>query len=80
MIKPPGAYQSGSCGVGFVCNAGGEKTHTIVQWGVDAVRNLTHRGAVGADGKTGDGAGVLFQIPKKFFSQEIETQDLKFLI
>jgi hypothetical protein len=50
---------SASCGVGFVCNANGEKNHEIVSMGIEAVKNLTHRGAVGADGKTGDGAGVL---------------------
>ncbi|MFN3479837.1 MAG: glutamate synthase large subunit [Thermodesulfovibrionales bacterium] len=62
---------SGSCGVGFVCNIKGIKSHDIVQWGVEAVKNLTHRGAVGADGKTGDGAGILIEIPKKFFIEYI---------
>jgi glutamate synthase (NADPH) large chain len=76
MIKPPDAGHSGSCGVGFVCNVAGRKNHKIIQWGVEAVRNLTHRGAVGADGKTGDGAGVLFQIPKNFFLKEIAGSGL----
>ena len=71
MIKPPVTAHSASCGTGFVCNVAGQKSHRIIQWGIEAVRNLTHRGAVGADGKTGDGAGVLFQIPKKFFLREI---------
>lgn len=62
----------GSCGVGFVCNINGIKSHEIVEWGIEAVKNLTHRGAVGADGKTGDGAGVLFQIPRRFFLMELE--------
>lgn len=48
-----------SCGVGFVCDIKGGESHDIVLWGIEAVKNLTHRGAVGADGKTGDGAGVL---------------------
>ena len=61
----------GSCGVGFVCNINGTKSHEIVEWGIEAVKNLTHRGAVGADGKTGDGAGVLFQIPRRFFLKEL---------
>ncbi len=60
-----------SCGVGFVCNTKGIKSHDVVKWGIEAVKNLTHRGAVGADGKTGDGAGILVQIPKKFFLKEI---------
>ena len=63
---------SGSCGVGFVCNLRGVKSHEIVSWGIEAVKNLTHRGAVGADGKTGDGAGVLIQLPKTFFLREME--------
>ncbi|HXX56863.1 MAG TPA: hypothetical protein VEI96_02540, partial [Thermodesulfovibrionales bacterium] len=63
-----------SCGVGFVCDIRGAKSHDIVSWGIEAVKNLTHRGAVGADGKTGDGAGVLFEIPRKFFLNEIERQ------
>jgi len=63
--------QSGSCGVGFICNLNGIKSHEIVKWGIEAVKNLTHRGAVGADGKTGDGAGVLFQIPGRFFLSEL---------
>lgn len=65
---------SGSCGVGFVCNIRGVKSHEIVSWGVEAVKNLTHRGAVGADGKTGDGAGVLIQLPKTFFSREMKRK------
>lgn len=63
-------HKSGSCGVGFICNVNGGRSYEIVRMGIEAVKNLTHRGAVGADGKTGDGAGVLFQIPKKFFMQE----------
>jgi glutamate synthase (NADPH) large chain len=66
-----------SCGVGFLCNINGEKSHEIVRLGIEAVKNLTHRGAVGADGKTGDGAGLLFQIPRNFFSGEVERQGSK---
>ncbi|EDP75193.1 glutamate synthase large subunit [Hydrogenivirga sp. 128-5-R1-1] len=61
-----------SCGVGFVCNIDGKADNQIVLWGVEAVKNLTHRGAIGGDGKTGDGAGVLTQIPKKFFKKVID--------
>jgi glutamate synthase (NADPH/NADH) large chain len=62
---------SASCGVGFICDTRGKASHEIVRRGIEAVVNLTHRGAVGADGKTGDGAGVLFQLPKKFFGKEL---------
>ena len=71
MNKASGTRNSGSCGVGFVCNINGKQSRRIVQWGIEAVKNLTHRGAVGSDGKTGDGAGVLLQLPKKFFLKEI---------
>ncbi len=60
-----------SCGTGFVANVSGKKSRRIVAWGIEAVKNLTHRGAVGADGKTGDGAGVLFELPRKFFAKKI---------
>ncbi|MDW8066659.1 MAG: glutamate synthase large subunit [Aquificaceae bacterium] len=65
-----------SCGVGFVCHIGGKKSHQIVQWGIEAVKNLTHRGAVGGDGKTGDGAGVLIETPKRFFIDYIQEKGL----
>ncbi len=61
-----------SCGVGFVCDINGNHSNQIVRWGVEAVKNLTHRGAIGGDGKTGDGAGVLTQIPRKFFKKIID--------
>jgi glutamate synthase (NADPH/NADH) large chain len=64
--------QSSSCGVGFVCNVSGQRSRQIVSWGIEAVKNLTHRGAIGADNKTGDGAGVLTKIPLKFFLKEID--------
>ncbi len=65
-----------ACGVGFVCNVKGEKSHQIVRWGIEAVKNLTHRGAIGGDKKTGDGAGILIQIPTKFFIDFIERKGL----
>lgn len=65
------ASASGSCGIGFVCAIKGTRSHAVVQWGVEALANLTHRGAIGADGKTGDGAGVLTQIPRELFAREI---------
>jgi len=61
-----------SCGVGFVCDIYGRKSYEILKRGIEAVKNLTHRGAIGGDGKTGDGAGILTEIPKKFFLKEIE--------
>ncbi|HEV7283648.1 MAG TPA: glutamate synthase subunit alpha, partial [Kaistia sp.] len=59
-----------ACGVGFIANLKNEKSHRIVQSGLQIVRNLEHRGAVGADPLMGDGAGMLVQIPHRFFSEE----------
>src|ERR1700704_1356721 len=57
-----------ACGVGFVVNVRGEKSHLIVQSGLEILVNLTHRGACGCDPLTGDGAGILTQIPHEFLS------------
>ncbi|MBU0650572.1 glutamate synthase large subunit, partial [bacterium] len=61
------AYEHDACGVGFVCNIKGVKSNKIVKQGLEALNRLTHRGAVGADPLTGDGAGILLQIPHDFF-------------
>ena len=57
--------ETSSCGIGFVADLKGERSHRIVAKGLEAVGCLTHRGAVAADSKTGDGAGLLTQIPHK---------------
>lgn len=61
-----------ACGVGFVANRLGSRSHEIIKMATQAVTNLTHRGAVAADAKTGDGAGILTQIPEKLFQKELE--------
>ena len=60
-----------SCGVGFIAQIQGKKTHEIVQKGLDILRNIDHRGAVGADPLMGDGAGITIQIPDDFFRCEM---------
>ena len=57
-----------SCGVGFIADIKGRKSHQIVEDGLTILLNLEHRGAVGADPRAGDGAGILVQIPHKFFA------------
>ena len=59
-------YEHDACGVGFVVQITGEKTHDIVERGLQVLENMVHRGAEGADNKTGDGAGILVQIPHEF--------------
>ena len=70
--SPRGLYhprnEHDACGVGFIAHMKGRKSNTIVQNGLEIVCNLTHRGAVGADPLMGDGAGMLLQIPHRFFS------------
>ena len=58
-----------SCGVGFVVNVQGQKSHRIVQQGLQILENLTHRGAQGCDPCTGDGAGILLQVPHAFLKR-----------
>src|SRR5210317_301393 len=61
------AFEHDSCGVGFVCDINGNKTHDMVEKGIEVLERMSHRGAVGSDPKTGDGAGILLQIPDKFY-------------
>ena len=61
-----------SCGVGLIASLAGQPSREIVEMGVQALRVLYHRGAVDADGKTGDGAGIQISIPKEFFKEQIE--------
>ncbi|MCX6936251.1 MAG: glutamate synthase subunit alpha, partial [Verrucomicrobia bacterium] len=60
------AFEHDACGVGFIVNVRGEKSHAIVSDALTILRNLDHRGAVGSEPNTGDGAGILIQIPDKF--------------
>ncbi|MBW1949448.1 MAG: glutamate synthase large subunit [Deltaproteobacteria bacterium] len=71
---PQGLYhprlEHDACGVGFVANTDGTRSHEIIEKGVEVLKNLLHRGAIGGDQKTGDGAGILFQVPHRFFLKE----------
>ncbi len=64
------AFEHDSCGVGFVADIKGRKSHEIVRSGIQILENLTHRGACGCDPMTGDGAGLLLQMPDSFFRKE----------
>ncbi|MHC4545457.1 MAG: glutamate synthase subunit alpha, partial [Planctomycetota bacterium] len=65
-------YEHDACGIGAVANISGERDHSIIEYGKQILVNLHHRGAAGADETTGDGAGILFQIPHEFFEAEGE--------
>jgi glutamate synthase (NADPH/NADH) large chain len=80
-LEPQGLYhpenEHDACGVGFVAHIKGRKSHTIVEQGLTVLRNLTHRGAVGWDPKLSDGAGILIQIPDRFYREEMAKAGFK---
>src|SRR5581483_8655545 len=65
-----------ACGVGFVASISGARSHAILQHAITSVVNLMHRGAVDADAKSGDGAGVLTQVPHQLFARELGRREL----
>ncbi len=77
-MKAQGLYnpqnEHDACGVGFVLNMNGKREHGIVAKGVEVLCNLLHRGATGADVNTGDGAGLLVQIPDNFFKKSLKMK------
>jgi glutamate synthase domain-containing protein 1 len=78
--QPQGLYdprnEHDACGIGFVASIRGEKSHDIIRKGLEVLINLTHRGAAGCDPETGDGAGILIQIPHEFFASELDAQGI----
>jgi glutamate synthase (NADPH) large chain len=74
LPQPQGLYhprnEHDACGMGLVASIRGEKSHDIIRKGIEVLINLTHRGAAGCDPETGDGAGILIQIPHVFFARE----------
>ncbi|HNX34449.1 MAG TPA: glutamate synthase large subunit [Kiritimatiellia bacterium] len=66
------AFEKDACGVGMVCSLRGEKSHDIVAKALKVLANLEHRGATGYDPETGDGAGILLQVPHAFFSSVLK--------
>jgi glutamate synthase (NADPH) large chain len=60
-------FEHDSCGIGFVAHLKGKKSHSIISQGLDILKNMTHRGAEGADSRTGDGAGIMIQVPRDFY-------------
>ncbi|MBV9766656.1 MAG: hypothetical protein JOZ48_17555, partial [Acidobacteriaceae bacterium] len=77
LPQPQGLYhpanEHDACGIGFVVNIQGEASHDIVLKGLEILVNLRHRGACGCDAETGDGAGVLIQIPHQFFVKQTDS-------
>src|SRR5579862_5881350 len=69
-------YEHDGCGIGFIASIEGNKSHDIVTKGIQILVNLAHRGACGCDPQTGDGAGILIQIPHAFFERECASRGL----
>ena len=71
-------FEHDACGIGFVAHLSGIPNHTILTQALTAVGNMAHRGGVGADGKSGDGAGVLTQIPRALFARELKNLGIQY--
>src|SRR6478672_9576168 len=67
-----GAHEHDACGVAFVATMTGEPSHQIVSQALTALRNLEHRGAAGAEANSGDGAGILMQVPHDFLKEVVD--------
>lgn len=65
-------FEKDACGMGFVANIKGHKSHSIVQQALTVLENMEHRGGQGSEPNTGDGAGILLQIPHTFFCERAE--------
>jgi len=77
-LKKQGLYlpefEHDNCGAGFICSLKGKKSNDIIHKALEILDKLEHRGAVSADGKTGDGAGILIDIPHDFFQEECDFE------
>src|SRR6266511_1107428 len=71
------SFEHDACGVGFVARVSGQQDHQVLVKALQAVANVTHRGAVDADAKTGDGSGVLTQLPRKLLLREAERRGFR---
>ena len=80
LLESSGSYdpklERDACGVGLVAKITGEASHEIVEKSLKALCNLEHRGASGADKETGDGAGILLQIPHDYFYEELKKSNI----
>ncbi|HLD69814.1 MAG TPA: class II glutamine amidotransferase, partial [Candidatus Omnitrophota bacterium] len=69
-------FEHDSCGVGFIVDIKGRKSHEIVRNGIQILENLAHRGACGCDPETGDGAGIMIQMPDGFLRKECAKNNI----
>jgi glutamate synthase (NADPH/NADH) large chain len=69
-------FEKDACGIGFVAHIRGEKSHRTIQDALTMLENMEHRGACGCEENTGDGAGILMQIPHEFYKQEAKKVNI----
>ena len=62
-----------ACGAGMIASTDGKKSRKVVEYGIEALKAVWHRGAVDADGKSGDGAGIKLEISPDFFNEKVES-------
>jgi glutamate synthase (ferredoxin) len=67
-------FEHDACGMGFVSQIKGQKSHQIIEQALEVLVNLSHRGASGSEENTGDGAGILIQLPDRFLRQKMESK------
>ncbi|MUT67741.1 glutamate synthase large subunit [Paenibacillus sp. NEAU-GSW1] len=70
-------FEKDACGMGFVANIKGRKSHTVIRQALTLLENMEHRGGQGSEPNTGDGAGILLQIPHDFFARELKKQEIE---
>lgn len=70
-------FEHDACGIGCIANIKGKKSHSIVNQGIEILKNLAHRGGVGSEPDTGDGAGILIQMPHKFMRKVCENENIE---
>ena len=67
-------FEHDACGIGCIANIKGKKSHGVVNQGIQILKNLAHRGGVGSEPDTGDGAGILIQMPHKFMRKVCKNE------
>ena len=70
-------FEKDACGMGFVANIKGIKSHTIIRQALTVLENMEHRGGQGSEPNTGDGAGIMLQIPHAFFARELKGNGIE---
>ena len=71
------SFERDSCGFGLIANIDDQPSHWVIETAITALKRLTHRGAISADGSTGDGCGILLNFPQNFLKQEASNLNIK---